>query len=115
MTMTLQQQACLPTQRSFHPPYANTLLGSLDWSLFQTAVNGEHHTMERPWANSLTALSPGMGTGDLMEGLTLGREEAQPLVICATLLILTGSSPNSPAGTHIEALHALGLVPARFV
>lgn len=54
-----------------------------------------------------------MGTGAVMEGLAPETEEVQPLVICSTLPVLTGSLPNSPDGTHIEPLHALGLVPTR--
>lgn len=49
----------------------------------------------------------------MMEGPALERKEAQPLVICSTLPVFTESSPNSPVSTHIELLHALGLVPAR--
>lgn len=64
-------------------------------------------------ASSQTALSLEMGTGVMMEGLALEREEAQPLVIVSTLPVLTGSSPKSPDGTHTKPLHALGLVPAR--
>lgn len=64
-------------------------------------------------ARTRTTLSLEMGTGTMMEGLALEREDVQPLVICSTLPVLTGSSPNSLADTHIEPLHALGLVPAK--
>lgn len=63
--------------------------------------------------SSQTASSLEMGTGAMMEGLALEREEVQPLVICSTLRVLTGSPPNNPDGMHIEPLHAFGLVPAR--
>lgn len=41
-------------------------------------MNGECHTMEHHWANSLTTLSPEIGTGALIESLALEKEEAQP-------------------------------------
>lgn len=75
--------------------------------MFQAAVNGECHTMEHRWANSLTTLSPEIGTGALIESLALEKEEAQPPVFCPH------RPPSSLAGTHIESLYALSLVPTR--
>lgn len=61
--------------------------------------------MEHRWANFLTTLSPEMGTGALIESLALEKEE--PPVFCPH------RPPSSLAGTHIEPLYALSLVPTR--
>lgn len=79
MAVTWQQRSSLPTQPSSHPFVCRCSSGTTGLELFQAAVNGECHTMEYCWANSLTTSSPEMGTGAIMEGLALEREEAQPL------------------------------------
>lgn len=68
-----------PLSQAPTPPYCQRSSGTVGLELFQAAVRGACRTMEHRWANALTTLSPEMGTGAIVEGLALEREEAQPL------------------------------------